>query len=1819
MNCTVRRDSTGLNKMEQAYRTRLDMLGKRLKDHLDAYTELTKTGATLQNLVELKTRLQQTVARYSADLDSYIKQAENPLSEVIQTCTENQITVDDTLASLEPLIITLSSQDHKKQHSKLPTLPPPRFSGDTLDYHEFWDKFQATIERRELEDVDKLSYLMAAVDGKAKEALSGLAISNANYEIAVNTLRSQFGNKGAQIDAHYEALKLLPTATSKANCRKTLNAIEHHLRVLETFGEDIDGNHLRTTIMNKFPSLVLYELNMALPDERTVPQIRRTLDKIVKAYEKSNPGDFITPSIPLSTETSTTQALLQATSHKRGMNEGRGKPVKRKFQEEPRKATNYNKKPKRSCIYCSESSHYSSECQKVKTVIQRKGLLKGRCFICLRTGHTSDSCQSKKPCYHCRGKHHQSLCPKRGDESKLCNISITSDTEVHLNNVTSFLQTATVKLQNNKIERPCRLLLDSGSQRSYITSRMAKEMKIVAGDEDLLMIYTFGSNQPKKTSSPSADINIITKRDIHRNIHVNIVANITERVQVPQITPNPRLDVIADDSTAGERIDLLIGNDYFQSFMRTEVIKIKDYLFLVDTEFGWIITGKIDNTNDKQDILSVVTYCQCQEPERLYFTEPDLPLREIDVKFLWTLESIGITDSAKTNRQEEAVKLFTDTVQYEDGRYQVKWPWTEYPPDLSSNFGLAYGRLKGLIRRLDRNTLEEYRAILQEQLDAKIIEVIDSQPAAATTPVHYLPHHIVKHEGKKGRIVYDASARVKDQRSLNECMYKGPSMLEDMTKLLIKFRTGKVGITADVEKAFLQIGIQESDRDVTRFLWLKDIEKDASEDNIMHLRFCRVPFGIISSPFLLTATIRHHLSKKNHELVSKIADRCYVDNLVTTASSSSAAYKLYEETRTVFDEIAMNIRDWSSNDPDFIAQIKENHRATQDKTVKVLGLSWNLEDDSLQLKLNDKVFDEESAKRTKNKRDVLKILASFYDPCGFASPIVLPAKILLQRLWKSKHKWDTPLSEDVKNEWKLVVENLRTAKDVRIARYVGNDEKSECQLHCFTDASKDAHAAVVYLRVTSQQSTKTVFIMSKSRVNPLAEKENLKIPRLELLGYVIGSRLLSYVKSALDIAISKQFLWTDSLVVLSWMKSSKLLPPFVTRRVNEIKQQNPDTEMCYINTEQNPADLATRPELWAKKNQLWLQGPKFLQQNESRWPVNMKLEHHQSALSAVVEGLDSLDIESPETSNHDVVTEVQTEQVETNEQNTSLNTETAELKKLQAKYFTEEILGKETHLSRNLGLFLDVDGILRCKGRVTHTDWSYEMKHPILLPKDCEFTSKVILEAHEKNYHVGTSHTLSIVRQKYWIPQGRSQVQKILKKCPRCVKHGGGPYTLPPTPDLPPERVTFRPAFTYTGVDYFGPMYVTTGQNQEKRWICLYTCLVVRAIHLEVVRNLTAEECLLSLRRFIASRGKPSLITSDNALQFRLTSEVLIDKYCKENSIRWKFIPQLAPWHGGVYERMVAVVKHCLKRTLEKHLLGDSQLLTIIKEVETVCNSRPLTYVSVEPEHVLRPVDFLSLGKCLTINSPPNEDIPESSITKQVLIEGWKRGQRILSEFKSMFIGQYLVSLRERYRHSHKQPRIKSDKTPKIGDVVQIKGDSKNRDDWRVGKISSLVMSPDSECRIAKVKVGDSEFTRSIGHLYPLESEIVNSVEDLESQPPAMPTILTRHRENETPHRMQNDEDNAETTNRSVTEESETSEREIPETSQATNLEFPIQMDVDGEEADPNTITQDSEPDSSNNLTEFSDNTEVRSRRAAAIRAREKIAEWTRLLFTLLK
>ena len=294
-----------------------------------------------------------------------------------------------------------------------------------------------------------------------------------------------------------------------------------------------------------------------------------------------------------------------------------------------------------------------------------------------------------------------------------------------------------------------------------------------------------------------------------------------------------------------------------------------------------------------------------------------------------------------------------------------------------------------------------------------------------------------------------------------------------------------------------------------------------------------------------------------------------------------------------------------------------------------------------------------------------------------------------------------------------------------------------------------------------------------------------------------------------------------------------------------------------------------------------------------------------------------------------------------------------------------------------------------------------------------------------------------------------------------------------------------------------------------KRWVCLFTCVAVRAIHLELVNDLSAQEFLRALRRFIARRGKPIELISDNAPQFKLGKSVIervwlqtttdpdIQSYVADQGIGWNFIIEFAPWQGGFYERLVGLVKLSLKKSLGKSCLSSKELETVIVEVEAVLNSRPLVYVGCEIDSgvALTPAHFLAMKPQTGAPILQKEEDPEFFLkisSSESLTNKWKFAQQYLNRFWNIWRNEYVLSLRERYAKVLKQPRIKSSIQATNGTVVLIK-ENLPRGSWKMGIISELITGRDGKSRAAIVRLPNGKLIRrALSFLFPMECGTVN-------------------------------------------------------------------------------------------------------------------------------
>ena len=452
---------------------------------------------------------------------------------------------------------------------------------------------------------------------------------------------------------------------------------------------------------------------------------------------------------------------------------------------------------------------------------------------------------------------------------------------------------------------------------------------------------------------------------------------------------------------------------------------VQENLYVLESKLGWILSGRTTIRESQDENILFLLSTSSDIPSELHKMnrENQIAMFKPNVEDLWNLENIGIKPKEKGERDDFVMDWFKDTVSRKDKRYFLSWPWREENEShLPENFELSLGRLKSLIKRLEKNPdlLEKYNNVIQEQIAKGIIERVESSEEDNENRKHYIPHHAVITPEKtttKIRIVYDASAKIKrSAKSLNECLYRGPVILEDLCGLLLRFRMKKIGLVSDIEKAFLQVGLHEADRDVTRFLWLKDIQKPVSKDNLLVCRFKRLSFGIISSPFLLGATIKHHLEKENSATAKSIKNDFYVDNLITGADNEKDAIRLYRDAKRLFEDVSMNLRECLTNSLKVNNQIKQKDQI--EKRLKYLVWFGTQTQTSYQYQQKSCKFNNQQ----QQKRSI-NIFSIHLRPTWNVNTVYNQHEDIYSNLWKKGLDWDDKLHDKDKETWKNLEKN----------------------------------------------------------------------------------------------------------------------------------------------------------------------------------------------------------------------------------------------------------------------------------------------------------------------------------------------------------------------------------------------------------------------------------------------------------------------------------------------------------------------------------------------------------------------------------------------------------------------------------------------------------------------------------------------------------------------------------------------------------------------------------------------------------------------------
>ena len=977
-------------------------------------------------------------------------------------------------------------------------------------------------------------------------------------------LQKRFGCKQQIISKHMDILiNLEPVVSGSVKALRHLyNHVESNIRGLRSLG--IDSKTfvvlLSLVLLSKLPSDVRLIASREKPEgDWTLDDLLKALEREVVARERAGSGQ------PRSVDKSfpPTGSTLIANSQ--------GTPA---------------------CCYCRQG-HSSNSCTSVTDIEERKAILRraGRCYICLRRGHVSKSCRSLSKCYKCKGRHHISICanepskepmqkgpqstsqakpnhspPNTGPGLNPGAPPFSSTSMLTIANQPVLLLTAFTSIYDpRKPEKrlQVRLILDSGSQHSYISRRAKEALHLIPEDECQLAIAAFGSKRSEQQRCEIVRVRVKTCDGPDAELTLLTVPVICEPLAVQPISlcrdTYNHLSCLeladASDGNTPSEVYLLIGSDYYWQQLTGEIRRGEEGPIAVLTRFGWVLSGLMAAAGQEAPVVALVsTHTLRVDAEADH-------LKELDD----CLHSQGVRGG-----EDPLLEEFNNKIRFQNGRYEVSLPWKEAHAPLPTNYMMAVRRLRGLHRRLRQNPaiLQEYDRTIQDQIEKSVMQRVEPHTCESGRKLHYLPHQAVVRQNKettKVRVVYDASAQSTGP-SLNDCLYAGPKFHQRILDILLRFRTHRIPLTGDVEKAFLMISVAEQDRDVLRFLWFNDATQD--DPDMIELKFTRVVFGVSSSPFLLNATIKHHLEKflvTHPETVTSILQSIYVDDVVFGAKDEESAYKLYRESKKIILEGSFNLRKFSTSCPSLRARINQEEgpeastrsagsleetfaKSTlmgtpPEKTSeqKILGVNWDTNSD--QLTFDPQELAEQAVKLEPTKRNVVSLIGRFYDPLGALSPVVIKFKILMQEICESRVEWDQPIGDSLVRKWQQLVAELKQAPPISIPRcyYHGITSQVESlRLYGFCDASEKAYAAMIYLVMQNGAENCVQFVVSKTRVAPIRSQT---IPRLELLSALLLSRLMLTATEALSplLKLEPPRYYTDSQVALYWILSYEIL------------------------------------------------------------------------------------------------------------------------------------------------------------------------------------------------------------------------------------------------------------------------------------------------------------------------------------------------------------------------------------------------------------------------------------------------------------------------------------------------------------------------------------------------------------------------------------------------------------------------------------------------------------------------------------------------------
>jgi hypothetical protein len=1229
----------------------------------------------------------------------------------------------------------------------------------------------------------------------------------------------------------------------------------------------------------------------------------------------------------------------------------------------------------------------------------------------------------------------------------------------------------------------------------------------------------------------------------------NIPSNSKYEVAVPEIIKKcPAIANMADQFQAFDdkaEVMILLGRDA-EGLMHTELVNEKPLVF--QTKLGLCIVGKIfkgpGNRNSLRSTLKTAMVNQ---------DEDEIIQRKQTMKSGWKalpdIPEVVPEDSVYQQRDDDEDpglsvedKTFLKTMKEgihvnKSGHLELPLPFKQgKDPILPNNEFPVKRRMKTTLGNLkkDSGKLEQSIKIMKKYIDNKHVEQIQEKDLKTKEgKVWYIPVFGVSHPRKNLRIVFDSAATYQGQ-SLNSNLLQGPDMLNNLRGIIMRFRENPIGIMADIEGFFHQLHVDEDHRDYMRFFWFKDNdpEKELAEYRAnVHI------FGNTSSPAVASFSLRSCADSAGPEVSEEakvyMQDDFYVDDGCTSTTTAEQGTEILDGARATLGKFKFRLIKIVSNSKEVMEHYPESERAASLVSItkdllpeqRTLGVGWDLNQDAF-------VISVELQEKPWTRRGVLSTINSIYDPTGLVAPVVLGGRLIQREVIQKQNEdddkdsakyWDQILPDAQRGRWNLWRETLEALNQISIPRcFTPKDfgDTVERTLHVFSDASEVAIGSISYVRSKNEEGRIHVaFLIGSSKVAP---RTATTIPRMELNAALEAALVVRTTVNDLRRKPDQVFFYCDSQVVLGYLANKeRRFMKYVARRVSMINNITQNASWRFIETEKNPADIATRPmrpEELVRSN--WLEGPGFLWRDNVELPETKNIDPEElpeleqvskkeTALLTILpsprvfEGLMERKnqwtkivgtVEKILIGTRNALDRARTRLKIPYQPRSNANLR-KEAERLLIREAQKAVYGKEIailqkdggflpdshHLSK-LAVVIDKHDILRVGGRLKNANIEFGQKHPILVPKSHRISETILQHYHARSEHQGRHITHgAIISAGYHVEDARQKIRTMLAECGLC-RRLRRPTEEQRMADLPTDRMEQVAAFTFCGLDVFGHWFVSEGRTtrrstgSKKLWCLLITCLSSRAIHIEPLVDMTTNAFKNAFRRFVSIRGMPKTVRSDRGSNFtgqfgpegedidlKTLQEELAVKDCE-----WVFNTPKSSHMGGVWERKIQAVRKILDATLflaGSRLLTRDEMNTFLCEAACIVNKTPLTEVSDDPNDPTPITPF----KLMTLKDEDDHATSINDFSENDLLaygkNRYKRVQFLANQFWRRWREEYLQHLQIR----RKWIRPKQSIAP--GDAVLLREKATRRNRWPLARVESVKLSEDGLVRAATVKV----------------------------------------------------------------------------------------------------------------------------------------------------